>query len=199
MPEAQHEPELVVYHTEVEFDTQTLAIDTPIVESLAADELEPELQVVDEPEPEIESSPGHDFVEDEPIREQVEKEVLKDHHSPVAHKEPRGIPEDVVIDIEAQILPHDSPQIDHLYIFPPPEEVNIVLSRSVEEENPVLVDEVIPDPIHIEPLQEPSEHLKEVLEDTEPPFYEKADITSEIDNDLREELDAAEKLLPRVS
>ncbi|XP_042219734.1 fibrous sheath CABYR-binding protein-like isoform X8 [Homarus americanus] len=43
--------------------------------------------------------------------------------------------------------------------------------------------------------EESSEPLKEVLEDTQPPVYEKADITSEIDSNLREELDAAEKLI----
>ncbi|XP_071525235.1 uncharacterized protein [Panulirus ornatus] len=49
----------------------------------------------------------------------------------------------------------------------------------------------------VEEKEGPNEHLKDAIQDSKTPFHEKADITSEIDNGLREELDAAEKLIPR--
>ncbi|XP_042219728.1 fibrous sheath CABYR-binding protein-like isoform X2 [Homarus americanus] len=221
-PEAEQEPEVVIADSDLKEGSQTLAADTPVAESLATEELEPEPQVVGEPEPEpdaigksepealvaesepqstsepqLEGSPDHDSVEANTVVEQLEEEeVVQDLDSPVAPAESGGVPEDVLSDIEAQIIPDDAPEEERTYVFPPAEEVEAVFPPApAEGEELIPVDEVIPDPIHIEPLQESSEPLKEVLEDTQPPVYEKADITSEIDSNLREELDAAEKLI----
>nr|XP_045598806.1 titin-like [Procambarus clarkii] len=110
--------------------------------------------------------------------------------------ESEDVPEDVLADIESQIIPDGALHEDRTYVFPPSEE-DAVFPSPAEGKDPVPVDEIIPDPIYIKPLQDSSQPLKETIEDARQPVYERADITSEIDDNLREELDAAEKLIPK--
>lgn len=197
----QSEPESLVAGStvEVEVDPEALPMDPLLAESLAVGEvLEPEPQVVDGSEPEGYFSPESSKVVPEPVvEEEVLEEVLAAGQGSAAPLS-EAIPEEELADIEEQIIPDDAIQGDLSQVSPPVEEVDIP-SPPEDRVEPVPVDEVIPDPIHIEPLQEPSELPKEIIEETQPPVYEKADITSELDNELREQLDAAEKLIHKVS
>lgn len=168
--------------------------------------LETESQNVSEPEPEVEA----EVEEEEEERQAQEKEEEEEEKQQQLEKEDEevekgegetlqvsaeSVPESVVADIEAQVIPHEvAAEEEHSQVFPPEVEVDLV-SPPAEGENPTPVEEVIPDPIHIEPLQDPLE--KKTMDDAQSPVYKKADITSGLDDTLREELDTAEKLQAR--
>lgn len=191
------EPKSVVADSssvEVEVDPEALPSDPPVAESLTAEDggegLEPEPQEVLGSDPEVEGSPEVDV-----------EELTVEEASSAAPVPGDGVPEDRLADIEAQIVPDDVAAQENLSLGSPPVvEVGITSPPPDDGEEPVPVEEVIPDPIHIEPLQDPSEIPKGFLREAQtPPVYEKADITSELDNELRDQLDAAEQIIPQVS
>ncbi|XP_066982296.1 aspartyl/asparaginyl beta-hydroxylase-like isoform X7 [Macrobrachium rosenbergii] len=112
------------------------------------------------------------------------------------------VPEDVLDNIEEQIVPHEeAAAVEEEDIpIPPVTETDTVSSPEVEEKKeggePVPVEEVIPDPIYIQPLQGDSEAPVEGTADAKS-MYGKADITSDVDYEIREELDAAEKVISK--
>ena len=73
----------------------------------------------------------------------------------------------------------------------------------MDENEPEEVDEVIPDPVYVHPRGEKEEEEKEgddSLEAEAPAeVYEKADITSNVDDKIRDKLDEAEKQVQEVS
>ncbi|XP_064105864.1 aspartyl/asparaginyl beta-hydroxylase-like isoform X4 [Macrobrachium nipponense] len=112
------------------------------------------------------------------------------------------VPEDVLDNIEEQIVPHEeAAAVEEENIpIPPVTETDTVSSPEVDEKKeggePVPVEEVIPDPIYIQPLQGDSETPIEGTADAKS-MYGKADITSNVDYEIREELDAAEKVISK--
>ncbi|XP_068233184.1 aspartyl/asparaginyl beta-hydroxylase-like isoform X6 [Palaemon carinicauda] len=113
--------------------------------------------------------------------------------------EEKDVPEEVLANIEEQIIPHEeAAAVEEMDIpIPPITESDTDSSPEAEEkkegEEPVPVEEVIPDPIHIQPLQGDGAPIDGTADAKS--MYGKADITSDVDYDIREELDAAEKLI----
>ncbi|XP_045104679.1 aspartyl/asparaginyl beta-hydroxylase-like isoform X3 [Portunus trituberculatus] len=123
------------------------------------------------------------------------------------HKAPEAagsISEAEIADIEAQIIPDGTPE-DPLQPGPPPAEDEEPVTPQVAEggSDTEPVDEVIPDPIHIEPLQEPAKEPQvEAVEEKQPLDTEEkvadtgANGDSIIDSTIREDLEQADELLP---
>ncbi|XP_064105862.1 titin-like isoform X2 [Macrobrachium nipponense] len=134
--------------------------------------------------------------------------INEEHPIPVQEEKERAfpvdsdVPEDVLDNIEEQIVPHEeAAAVEEENIpIPPVTETDTVSSPEVDEKKeggePVPVEEVIPDPIYIQPLQGDSETPIEGTADAKS-MYGKADITSNVDYEIREELDAAEKVISK--
>lgn len=186
-------------------------------------EVEPEAEVL-EPEPQVTSeSEAQEVVEElvqeekvieVPVQEEEvvevpvqEEEVVKQEEVKVEGKveeqqqgeslQASSVPESVLADIEAQVIPPEvAAEGEQSQVFPPEVDVEIEAPSPSIGGDPTPVEEVVPDPIHIEPLQDP---VQKSAGEEQPPTYEKADITSDLDNTIREELDEAEELQARVS
>ncbi|XP_068233180.1 aspartyl/asparaginyl beta-hydroxylase-like isoform X2 [Palaemon carinicauda] len=207
--EAQHEPiveaspepvvEVISESVEeVESGSVVEAIPEPLVEVAAEVEaLEPEAEVISISEA-VEA--GEPLVEAEvPIDiSQGASESINEEH-PIPVQEEKDVPEEVLANIEEQIIPHEeAAAVEEMDIpIPPITESDTDSSPEAEEkkegEEPVPVEEVIPDPIHIQPLQGDGAPIDGTADAKS--MYGKADITSDVDYDIREELDAAEKLI----
>ncbi|KAG0718826.1 Aspartyl/asparaginyl beta-hydroxylase [Chionoecetes opilio] len=158
-----------------------------------------------ETEPEIDS--GTETVEEGAQPAAQEQPLPVSVSAEEEHKAPQAagsISEADIADIEAQIIP-DSAAGDAVPAGPPPAEEEEPVAPQVAEggSEPVPVDEVIPDPIRIEPLQEPAKEAPvEAVEEKQPLDVEGKDaITgahddSIVDSKIKEELDQADKLLP---
>lgn len=171
---------------------------------------EPEAEVL-EPEPQVASeSEAKEVVEEvvEVVEVPVqEEEAVKQEEVKIEGKgeeqqegeslQASSIPESVVAEVEAQVIPPEvAAEGERSQVFPPEVDVEIEAPSPSTGGDPTPVEEVVPDPIHIEPLQDP---VQKSAGEEQPPTYEKADITSDLDNTIREELDEAEKLQARVS
>lgn len=186
-----------------------------------APDAEPEAEVL-EPEPQVTSeSEAKEVVEElvqeevveEPVQEEVvevpvqEEEVVTQEEVKINVKveeqqegeslQASNVPESVIADIEAQVVPPEvAAEGEQSQVFPPEVDVEIEAPSPSVGGDPTPVEEVVPDPIHIEPLQDP---VQKSAGEEQPPTYEKADITSDLDSAIREELDEAEELQARVS
>lgn len=202
-PQGTDEPEPVLVETEsvpVEVSSEVEVEASQSLEYDVAQEAEP---VVEEEGTPTGSEPPVPAPAEEALPETAPY-VVKEREPLFPAKESEGVSEEILADIESQIIPEGEDPLTEkeqdigIPAVSSEEEGAGVSSPSIGEgEDPVPVEEVIPDPIHIEPLQEPEVEQQEEKEAIPP--YEKADITSDVDNDIREELDAAEKELPQVS
>ncbi|XP_063866108.1 titin-like isoform X2 [Scylla paramamosain] len=202
--------------TETQDEKETEHIETQIIGNG-----EPEAEIVKEEEVDAEKQPDtivETVNEAETQTGEAETEIeskpaTQEQSMPVSvpaeeeYKAPEtsgSISEAEIADIEAQIIPDGAPE-DALLPGPPPAEDEDPVTSQVAEggPEPEPVDEVIPDPIHIEPLQEPAKEPQvEAVEEKQPLDVEEkvadtgADGDSIIDSTIRKELEQADELLP---
>ncbi|XP_037794891.1 titin-like [Penaeus monodon] len=201
-PQGMDEPEPVLVETESVPVAVSSEVEVEASQSLEYDVAQEAEPVVEEEGTPTGSEPPVPAPAEEVLQEKASY-VVKEREPLFPAKESEGVSEEVLADIESQIIPEGEDPLAEKgedsgipAVSSPEEEGAGVSSPSGGEgEDPVPVEEVIPDPIHIEPLQEPE--VKQQEEKEAIPPYEKADITSDVDNEIREELDAAEKELPQ--
>ncbi|XP_066982291.1 aspartyl/asparaginyl beta-hydroxylase-like isoform X2 [Macrobrachium rosenbergii] len=207
-PVLEAEPEPVL---EAEPEPVLEAEPEPVVEAVAipsAEALEPVAEVSAVSEGTEAGEPSAEAEVPMEILHGASQSINEEHPIPVQEEKERAfpvdddVPEDVLDNIEEQIVPHEeAAAVEEEDIpIPPVTETDTVSSPEVEEKKeggePVPVEEVIPDPIYIQPLQGDSEAPVEGTADAKS-MYGKADITSDVDYEIREELDAAEKVISK--
>ncbi|XP_047493946.1 cell surface glycoprotein 1-like isoform X2 [Penaeus chinensis] len=201
-PQGMDEPEPVLVETESVPVAISSEVEVEASQSLEYDVVQEAEPVVEEEGTPAGSEPAVPAPAEETLQEKASY-VVKEREPLFPAKESEGVSEEVLADIESQIIPEGEDPLTEkgedsgIPAVSSPEEEGAGISSPSGGEggDPVPVEEVIPDPIHIEPLQEPEAEQQEEKEAIPP--YEKADITSDVDNDIREELDAAEKELPQ--
>ncbi|XP_042866842.1 titin-like isoform X2 [Penaeus japonicus] len=200
-PQGLDEPEPELVESESGPVEVSSEVEVEASQSLEYDVVEEAEPVVEEEEVPTEPEPQGNVPAEEALP-QAAPYVVKEREPLFTAEEAQGVSEEVLADIESQIIPEGEDPLTEKSedsgipaVSSEEEGAGVSPPSGGEGEDPVPVEEVIPDPIHIEPLQEPEVVQQEAKEATPP--YEKADITSDVDNDIREELDAAEKEIPQ--